>query len=54
MGVHVGLLGVRSVEIYTGRGRGDLALGLKESGLEVDDVVAQLVVLGLERLVELA
>ena len=52
--MHVGLLGVRSVEVYTSRGRGDLALGLEESGLEVDDVVAQLVVLRLKRLVELA
>lgn len=52
--MHVDLLGVRSVEIYTGWSRGDLALGLEESGLEVDDVVAQLVVLGLERFVELA
>jgi hypothetical protein len=31
-----------------------LALGLEKSGLEVDDVVTELIVLGLERLVKFA
>jgi hypothetical protein len=31
-----------------------LALGLEESGLEIDDVVTELIVLRLERLVKLA
>lgn len=51
--VHVWLL-VWSVEIYTGRCRWYLALGLKQSRLQVDDIVAQLVVLGLKSLVEFA
>lgn len=51
--MHVWLL-VWSVEIYTGRRRWYLALGLKQSRLQVDDIVAQLVVLGLKSLVEFA
>jgi len=41
-------------EIDASRSRGNLALGLKEPRLQVDDVVAQLVVFGLQRLVKLA
>ena len=51
--VHVWLL-VWSVEIYTGRRRWYLALCLKQSRLQIDDIVAQLVVLGLKSLVEFA
>jgi hypothetical protein len=51
--VHVWLF-VRAIEIYTGGRRWYLALGFEESGLQVDDVIAQLVVLCLERLVKLA
>ena len=54
LGVHVGLLGVGSVEVYAGRGRRYLALRLEQSRLQVDDVVAQLVVFRLQRLVQLA
>lgn len=43
-----------AAKINASGGWGDLALGLKETRLKVDDVVAQLVVLGLEGLVELA
>lgn len=42
------------IEVDAGRSRRDLALGLEQSRLEVDDVVAQLVVLGLKGLVQLA
>lgn len=41
-------------EVNAGGRRGDFALSLEQSRLEVDDVVAKLVVLGLERLVQLA
>ena len=51
--VHVWLL-VWSVEVYTGRRRWYLALCLKQSRLQIDDIVAQLVVLGLKSLVEFA
>jgi hypothetical protein len=43
-----------SVQIDAGGGRWDLALSLEQTRLQVDDVVAQLVVLGLERLVQFA
>jgi len=45
---------MRARKVDAGWGRWDLALGLEEAGLEIDDVVAQLVVLVLEGLVELA
>lgn len=47
-------LWVLTAEIYTGRSWWDLALCLEQSRLQVDDVVAELVVLGLQGLVELA
>lgn len=43
-----------AVQVNASGRRGYLALGLEQSRLQVDDVVAQLVVLGLEGLVELA
>ena len=52
--VHVCLVTERSVEVYTGRRRWYLALCLEQPRLQVDDVVAQLVVFRLEGLVELA
>jgi hypothetical protein len=45
--------GVWAVEVDTCWRRWYLALGLEQTRLEIDDVVAQLVVLRLERLVEL-
>jgi hypothetical protein len=45
---------VWTVQIYTGGRRWYLALGLEQARLQVDYVVAQLVVLGLEGLVQLA
>ena len=36
------------MEVDVARGLGEFALGLEEAGLKVDDVVAELVVLGLE------
>jgi hypothetical protein len=51
--VHVGWL-VGPIEIYTSRRRWYLALSFEQSRLEVDDVVAQLIVLGLEGFVQLA
>jgi hypothetical protein len=45
--------GVRPVEVDTRWRRWYLALGLEQTRLEIDDVVAQLVVLRLQRLVEL-
>lgn len=47
-----GFAGAREVDAC--RGGRDLALGLEEARLEVDDVVAELVVLCLQRLVQLA
>ena len=44
----------RAREVDACRGGWDLALGLEEARLEVDDVVAELVVLRLQRLVQLA
>lgn len=41
-------------EVYACWSRGHLALGLEETRLEVDDVVAELVVLRLQRLVQFA
>lgn len=47
-------LSVRSIEVdASGRGW-DFALGLEQSRLKVDDVVAQLVVFGLQGLVQIA
>lgn len=43
-----GGLGVLATEVNTGGCWGDFALGFEEARLEVDDVVAQLVVFGLE------
>ena len=50
----VGGLAVGAREVDAGGGGWDLALGLEEARLQVDDVVAQLVVLGLQGLVQLA
>jgi hypothetical protein len=47
-------LTVWPVEVYAGGGWWYLALGLEQARLQIDDVVAQLVVLGLEGLVQLA
>lgn len=44
---------MRSVEVDAGGGRWNLALGLEQSRLQVDDVVAQLVVFGLQGLIQL-
>ena len=51
---HARGLAVRAVEVDAGGCGWDFALGLEEARLQVDDVVAQLVVLRLERLIELA
>jgi hypothetical protein len=45
---------VWTVQIYAGGRRWNLALGLEQARLQVDYVIAQLVVLGLEGLVQLA
>jgi hypothetical protein len=45
---------VRAIEVDAGGGGWDFALSLEKARLQVDDVVAQLVVLRLERFVELA
>jgi hypothetical protein len=47
-------LAVWSVQVYAGGRWWYLALGLEQARLQVDDVVAQLVVFGLESLVQLA
>lgn len=52
--VEIGGLAVRTVQVDAGGRRWNLALGLEQTGLQVDDVVAQLVVLSLEGLVQLA
>lgn len=44
-----GRRGLREVDV--GRGRREFALGVKQSGLEVDDIFAERVVFGLHRLV---
>jgi len=40
----------RVLEVDIARHRWDFALGLEQAGLQVDDVVAQLIVLGLDGL----
>jgi hypothetical protein len=45
---------VWTVQIYAGGRRWNLALGLEQARLQVDYVIAQLVILGLEGLVQLA
>jgi hypothetical protein len=52
--VEVGGLAMGSVQVNTSGSRWDLALSLEQAGLQVDDVVAQLVVFRLEGLVQLA
>lgn len=52
--VQAGGLAVIAREIDAGGSRWNLALGFEESRLKVDDVVAQLVVLGLKCLIQLA
>lgn len=52
--VQVRGLAVVAREVDAGRGWWDFALCLEETRLQIDDVVAQLVVLGLEGLVQLA
>ena len=52
--VETGRFGVRAREVDADGGGRDLALDLDQTRLKVDDVVSELVVLRLQRLVELA